>query len=101
MCGALNDFAQGDVPPISSSGFNESFPVMCLLMLKEQVVNDIRSLTMFSDSQAAACSNTTKSDYRQLSALALKVPGKELAYAVDLIIVTSLRKARELDPQLL
>ena len=67
----------------------------------EQAVNDIRSLTMFSDSQTAACSNTPKSDHRQLPALALKVPGKERAYAVDLIIVPPLRKARELDPQIL
>ena len=64
-------------------------------------MNDISSLTMFPDSQAAACSNTPKSDYRQLPAFALKVPGEELAYAVDLIIVTPLRKAGELDPQIL
>ena len=67
----------------------------------EQAVNDIRSLTMFPDSQAAARSEAPKSDHHHPLAFAFKMPGKELAYAVDLIIVSPLRKARELDPQIL
>ena len=64
-------------------------------------MNDIRSLTMFPDSQAAACSEAHKSDHPPPLAFAFKMPGKELVYAVDLIIVSPLRKARELDPQTL
>ncbi len=66
----------------------------------EQAVNDIFSLTMYSDFQAAARSEAPKSDHHPL-AFAFKMLGKELAYAVDLIIVPPLRKARELDPQIL
>ena len=67
----------------------------------EQAVIDIRSLTMFSDSQTAARSEAPKSDHPPPLAFAFKMPGKELAYAVDLIIVSPLRKAREFDPQIL